>query len=119
MPRAVARPDILLRPDVVELRVAELEDGRCRSGIEELDLDLIAVELGQVDAAPAFTKRLTCIVVFSYAVCQYQMFTTYSSRMIDVLGFAVTTSVWAGMLFTRSQAITQLGPHTRLAMSVV
>ena len=50
---------------------------------------------------------------------QYQMFTTYSSRMIDVFGFAVNMSVWAEMLFTRSQAITQLAPHTRLAMSVV
>ena len=50
---------------------------------------------------------------------QYQMFTTYSSRMIEVLAFAVRMRVWPEMLLTCSQAITQLAPHTRLAMSVV
>jgi hypothetical protein len=43
------------------------------------------------------------------------MFTTYRSRMIDVFGFTVNTSVWAEMLSTRSQAITQPTPHEEMA----
>jgi hypothetical protein len=47
------------------------------------------------------------------------MFTTYRSRMMDVWAFAVRTSVRADTLFTLSDAITQLLPQTRFAMSLL
>src|SRR5215469_3837177 len=47
------------------------------------------------------------------------MFTTYRSRMMDVLPFAVRISVRAETLLTLSQAITQLGPQTRFVTSLL